>query len=46
MIDENLTCPDNEEADTKTIYHICNIDANANFIIRCPYTDIAAIMLV
>ncbi|KAG8177889.1 hypothetical protein JTE90_001720 [Oedothorax gibbosus] len=44
-IDESLTCPDHEEADTKIIHHICNIDAQSNFVIRCSDTDIAAIML-
>ncbi|GFT41856.1 hypothetical protein TNCV_1667151 [Trichonephila clavipes] len=34
-----------EEADTKIIHHICNIDVQANFVIRCSDTDIAAIML-
>ncbi|PRD35243.1 UNVERIFIED_CONTAM: hypothetical protein NCL1_12117 [Trichonephila clavipes] len=43
--DENLTCADHEEADTEIIHHICNIDAQANFVIRCSDTDIAAIML-
>ncbi|GFW16547.1 hypothetical protein TNCV_2351711 [Trichonephila clavipes] len=40
-----LTCTDHEEADTKIIHHICNIDVQANFVIRCSDTDIAAIML-
>ncbi|GFV74272.1 hypothetical protein TNCV_5127161 [Trichonephila clavipes] len=44
-IDETLTCTDHEEADTKIIHHICNIDVQANFVIRCSDTDIAAIML-
>ncbi|GFY79588.1 uncharacterized protein TNIN_236611 [Trichonephila inaurata madagascariensis] len=42
-IDENLTCTDHEEADTKIIHHIYNIDAQTNFDIRC--SDTAAIML-
>lgn len=33
-VDENLTCLDHEEAGSKIIYHICNIDAKANFVIR------------
>ncbi|GFX70268.1 uncharacterized protein TNCV_4617051 [Trichonephila clavipes] len=44
-IDETLTCTDHEEAETKIIHHICNIDVQANFVIRCSDTDIAAIML-
>ncbi|GFY02867.1 uncharacterized protein TNCV_3507471 [Trichonephila clavipes] len=42
---ENLTCTDHEDADTKIIDPICNIYAQANFVIRCSDTDIAAIML-
>ncbi|GFY45514.1 uncharacterized protein TNIN_165391 [Trichonephila inaurata madagascariensis] len=42
-IDENLTCTDHEEADTKIIHRIYNIDAQTNFVIRC--SDTAAIML-
>ncbi|GFW15428.1 uncharacterized protein TNCV_3741321 [Trichonephila clavipes] len=44
-IDETLTCTDHEEDDTKIIHHIGNIDVQANFVIRCSGTDIAAIML-
>ncbi|GFU53522.1 gamma-aminobutyric acid receptor alpha-like [Trichonephila clavipes] len=42
---ETLTCTDHEEADTKIIQHICNIDVQANFAIQCSDTDMAAIML-
>ncbi|GFU34161.1 uncharacterized protein TNCV_3199531 [Trichonephila clavipes] len=42
-IDENLTCTDHEEANTKIIHHIYNIDAQTNFVIRC--SDTAAILL-
>ena len=44
-IDENLSCPEHEEADTKIVYLVCNIDAQVNFVIRCSDTDIATIML-
>lgn len=44
-IDENLSCPEHEEADTKIIHHICNFDDQANFVIQCSDTDIAVIML-
>ncbi|CAH2108531.1 unnamed protein product [Euphydryas editha] len=44
-IHEDLSCSEHEEADTKIVYHVCNIDAQANFVIRCSDTDIAAIML-
>ncbi|PRD24878.1 UNVERIFIED_CONTAM: hypothetical protein NCL1_42522 [Trichonephila clavipes] len=43
-IDENLTCTNHEETDTK-IHHVCNIYAEANLVMRCSDTDIAAIML-
>ncbi|GFR12653.1 hypothetical protein TNCT_105651 [Trichonephila clavata] len=38
-------CSDLQEADTIIIHHICNIYAQANFVIRCSDTDITAIML-
>lgn len=44
-IDENLSCPEHEEADTKIIYHICKIDTPENIAIRCSDTDISVIML-
>lgn len=44
-IDENLSCPEHEEADTKIIHHICNFVDQANFVIQCSDTDIAVIML-
>lgn len=44
-VEDNLSCEQHEEADTKIIYHVCNVDAESNFVIRCSDTDIAAIML-
>ncbi|CAH2096953.1 unnamed protein product [Euphydryas editha] len=44
-IHEDLSCSEHEEADTKIVYHVCNIDAQANFVIRCSDTDITVIML-
>lgn len=44
VVDE-LSCPEHEEADTKVIYHACNIDYEANIVIRSINTDIVAIML-
>ncbi|GFX60697.1 transposable element Tcb2 transposase [Trichonephila clavipes] len=44
-IDENLTCMDHEESDTKIIHHIGKIDVQVNFVIRCSDTDNAAIIL-
>lgn len=40
IIEPNLTCEGHEEADTKIIYHVCNIDQEANVRIRCSDTDI------
>ena len=42
---EELSCPKHEEADTKIIYHVCEIDYGANIVIRTADTDVAAIML-
>ncbi|CAH1103835.1 unnamed protein product [Psylliodes chrysocephalus] len=44
-VDDSLSCPEHEEADTKIVFHVCNIDAQAHFVIRCSDTDIAIIML-
>lgn len=43
--DEALTCPCHEEADTKMIFHACQVDFDANVTILCPDTDILNIML-
>lgn len=42
---QDLSCPEHEEADTKIVYHVCNIDYNSNVLIRCSDTDILVIML-
>lgn len=44
-INEELSCPEHEEADTKIIFHVCNYNFKANIVIRTVDTDIAAIML-
>jgi len=44
-VHEELSCPEHEEADTKIVYHACNINFQANIVIRSVDTDIAAIML-
>lgn len=44
-INEELSCPEHEEADTKIIYHACHINYPANIVIRSVDTDIVAIML-
>lgn len=44
---ENLSCPSHEEADTKIIFHVYNVDCNvfSNVTIRCSDTDILIILL-
>lgn len=44
-INEELSCPEHEEADTKIVYHACKINHQANIVIRTVDTDVAAIML-
>ncbi|XP_031784070.1 uncharacterized protein LOC116417081 [Nasonia vitripennis] len=44
-LDEKLTCPAHEEADTKMIFHICQLDFDAKVTIRCSDTDVLIIML-
>ncbi|CAG5019593.1 unnamed protein product [Parnassius apollo] len=44
-VDEELSCPEHEEADNKIVYHACNINYQANIVIRSVDTDIAAIIL-
>ena len=42
-LEQALTCPAHEEADTKMIFHVCQLDANIT--IRCSDTDVLIIML-
>lgn len=44
-IDENLSCPEHEEADIKLVYPLCKIDSQVNIVIRSSDTDVAAILL-
>lgn len=44
-IEEELSCPLQEEADTKIIYHICQIDLDRKVTVRCSDTDILIILL-
>lgn len=44
-IDENLSCPQHKEADTKIIYYISMIDTQANIAIRCFDTDVSVIII-
>nr|CAH7764796.1 unnamed protein product [Callosobruchus chinensis] len=43
--DMHLSCPAHEEADTKIVFHVCQIDYEAYVTIRCSDTDVAIIML-
>lgn len=44
-IEDDLSCPGHEEADTKIIYHLCHIDSQSDVVIRCSDTDVLVIML-
>lgn len=44
-IDEDLSCPAHEEADTKMIFHLCQIENDCNVEILCSDTDVLVIML-
>lgn len=44
-VEKRLSCPAHEEADTKKIFHVCQLDFNANVTIRCSDTDVLIIML-
>lgn len=41
----HFTCSAHEEADTKIIYHVCQILQDCNIIIKCSDTDILIILL-
>ncbi|GFX71453.1 uncharacterized protein TNCV_2694411 [Trichonephila clavipes] len=45
-INEDLCCTSHEEADTKIIYHACNVAEKSNIVIRGSDTDILIIMIV
>lgn len=40
-----LSCPCHEEADTKIVFHACQLNSDAHVTIRCSDTDILIIML-
>jgi hypothetical protein len=42
---KNLSCVGHVEADTKIVFHACNLDSDAHVTIRCSDTDILVIML-
>ncbi|GFX31550.1 uncharacterized protein TNCV_687981 [Trichonephila clavipes] len=44
-INEDLCCTSHEEADTKIIYHACNVVEKSNIVIRGSDTDILIIMI-
>ncbi|XP_041981090.1 uncharacterized protein LOC121736526 [Aricia agestis] len=44
-INEDLTCQEHEEADTKIVYHVCQMKQRGKVTIRCSDTDILIIML-
>ncbi|GFW70277.1 hypothetical protein TNCV_5131031 [Trichonephila clavipes] len=44
-INEDLCCTSHEEADTKIIYHACNVAEKSNIVIRGSDTDILIIMI-
>lgn len=43
-IEDDLSCPGHEEADTKIIYHLCHIDSESDVVIRGSDTDVLVIM--
>ncbi|CAH2015292.1 unnamed protein product [Acanthoscelides obtectus] len=44
-IEESLSCEEHEEADSRIIYHICQIDFDADVVIRCSDSDILIILM-
>lgn len=44
-IENTLTCHARDEADTKMIFHICELNFGANVKIPCSDTDVLIIML-
>lgn len=44
-IDDDFTCEDHEEADTKIIFHLNKINFDANVLIRCNDIDVLIIIL-
>ncbi|KAF9793770.1 hypothetical protein SFRURICE_008886 [Spodoptera frugiperda] len=44
-LEDSLSCEEHEEADSRIIYHICQINVDAEVMIRCSDTDILIILL-
>jgi len=45
IIEESLSCEEHEEADIRIIYHICQINFDAQVVVRCSNSDILIILL-
>lgn len=44
-VEDSLSCEEHEEADSRIIYHICQINVDGEVVIRCSDTDILIILL-
>lgn len=44
-IEESLSCDEHEEADPRIVYNICQINFDAQVIVRCSDSDILIILL-
>lgn len=44
-IEEQLSCAAHEEADTKMVFHLCQLQSDANVTICCSDTDVLVIIL-
>lgn len=44
-IENDLSCSDHIELNTKIVYHVCQIEEKSNILIRSPSTEILIIML-
>lgn len=44
-VEDSLSCEEHEEADSRIIYHICQIDVDAEVLVRASDTDILIILL-
>ncbi|XP_045463775.1 uncharacterized protein LOC123673332 [Harmonia axyridis] len=45
IVEDSLSCEEHEEADSRIIYHICQINVDGEVVIRCSDTDILIILL-
>ena len=44
-LENDLSCPEHEEADTKIIFHVARLQDDGNVLIRCSDTDVLIILL-